>query len=498
MNRFNSIFFFFFLFLLAGSFYNLKKSEENLLTKYQNIDGTPVVVTKPFEENNKGELIILAHGFAGSTSFMRSIAVSLANAGHTTIRFDFLGHGKHKSPFFGNVRDPNGPSIRFIEQLNTIIDTYKKEYRYSKAILIGHSMASDIIIRSANVRDDIKSVIGISTYTNETLNKTFPNLLILNGEWEKKLIKKTVEFFKDNGINNAKKNVTYGSVKDGVARKMQIIKNSDHVGILYSSDTQIFIANWLQELGSSVEVQSNNSIGFWVASAFTSLIFIFILLIRFFPKKSSANFEINKKKLWIIIILSSIFIPFFLQSFKVQFLNYPVHNYVVNYFSLLSLCIIFFTPLKFNEKWLSNFNPISFFWLTFFYIIILGGLLDSYISSYFLSFGRVTVFLLLTISCMLFCTVLQIIYESGKHGWLLANFLKLNVLISLSTAIYLNFDELFLMAYLILLFILFGLTFGFLSNLLNKKHHNYLSTGTANGIVLALTFSSAIPLYYVS
>ena len=99
---------------------------------------------------------------------------------------------------------------------------------------------------------------------------------------------------------------------------------------------------------------------------------------------------------------------------------------------------------------------------------------------------------------MLFCTVLQIIYESGKHGWLLANFLKLNVLISLSTAIYLNFDELFLMAYLILLFILFGLTFGFLSNLLNKKHHNYLSTGTANGIVLALTFSSAIPLYYVS
>ena len=70
--------------------------------------------------------------------------------------------------------------------------------------------------------------------------------------------------------------------------------------------TQIFIANWLQELGSSVEVQSNNSIGFWVASAFTSLIFIFILLIRFFPKKSSANFEINKKKLWIIIILSSI------------------------------------------------------------------------------------------------------------------------------------------------------------------------------------------------
>ena len=158
---------------MVASYYNLKKSEENLLTKYENIDGTPVVITKHFEENNKGELIILAHGFAGSTSFMRSIAVSLANAGHTTIRFDFLGHGKHKSPFLGNVRDPNGPSERFIKQLNLIIDTFKKKYQYSKVILIGHSMASDIIIRSANVREDIRSVIAISTYTDVKLKKTF-------------------------------------------------------------------------------------------------------------------------------------------------------------------------------------------------------------------------------------------------------------------------------------------------------------------------------------
>ncbi|OUW02911.1 MAG: hypothetical protein CBD16_03745 [Betaproteobacteria bacterium TMED156] len=483
---------------MVASYYNLKKSEENLLTKYENIDGTPVVITKHFEENNKGELIILAHGFAGSTSFMRSIAVSLANAGHTTIRFDFLGHGKHKSPFLGNVRDPNGPSERFIKQLNLIIDTFKKKYQYSKVILIGHSMASDIIIRSANVREDIRSVIAISTYTDVKLKKTFPNLLILNGEWERKLIKKTIEIFNDDGINNVNKNVTYGSLKNGTARRMQIINDADHVGILYSTDTQIVIADWLQELEPSFEIRSSNSIGFWAASAFTSLFFIFITLIKLFPRKKSVNFEINKKRLCIVIILSSIFIPFFLQSFRVQFLNYPVHNYVINYFSLISLCIIFFTPLKFNEKWLNNFNFITFSWMIFFYIIILGGLLDSYISSYFLSVGRITVFLLLSISCIFFCIVLQMIYESGKYGWLLANFLKLNVLISLSIAIYLNFDELFLMAYLILLFILFGLIFGFLSNLLNKKQHNYLSTGTANGIVLALTYSSAVPLYYIS
>ena len=62
-------------------------------------------------------------------------------------------------------------------------------------------------------------------------------------------------------------------------------------------------------------------------------------------------------------------------------------------------------------------------------------------------------------------------------------------------AIALNFKELFLLAYAVLLLIGFFFVFGFLSNFLARSHGSSLSIGLANGVTLAWTFATAIPLY---
>ncbi|MEL0326266.1 MAG: alpha/beta fold hydrolase, partial [Burkholderiaceae bacterium] len=68
-------------------------SEENLLfTTSEYLEETPVTITSKTDPS--GKLVILTHGFAGSTEFMRALAVALARDGHVVIRFDFLGHGK--------------------------------------------------------------------------------------------------------------------------------------------------------------------------------------------------------------------------------------------------------------------------------------------------------------------------------------------------------------------------------------------------------------------
>ena len=139
-------------------------SEENLLfTTSEYLEETPVTITSKTDPS--GKLVILTHGFAGSTEFMRALAVALARDGHVVIRFDFLGHGKHKIPFSGDVKSKNGPTRQFVNQLNQVINGYKERYNSSKVVLIGHSMASDIIIRATQGRDDIESVIAISSYT---------------------------------------------------------------------------------------------------------------------------------------------------------------------------------------------------------------------------------------------------------------------------------------------------------------------------------------------
>ena len=55
--------------------------------------------------------------------------------------------------------------------------------------------------------------------------------------------------------------------------------------------------------------------------------------------------------------------------------------------------------------------------------------------------------------------------------------------------------EEFIVSAAIILFLAFALIFGFLANIIGRKYNNTLSSGIANGITLAWTFSTALPLY---
>jgi pimeloyl-ACP methyl ester carboxylesterase len=42
--------------------------------------------------------VLIAHGFAGSSVLMRGFALTLAQAGYTTVSWDFKGHGENPTP----------------------------------------------------------------------------------------------------------------------------------------------------------------------------------------------------------------------------------------------------------------------------------------------------------------------------------------------------------------------------------------------------------------
>ena len=125
----------------------LKREEEGIETSRELVEQSPVIISKP-SGFAKG-IIFIAHGYAGSTSLMSPIALSLAKAGYMTVRFDFLGHGRHSLPYYGSIVDVTGVTQLFVDQLTKIVNYYIEESKYKKALLIGHSMASDIIFRAA-------------------------------------------------------------------------------------------------------------------------------------------------------------------------------------------------------------------------------------------------------------------------------------------------------------------------------------------------------------
>ena len=116
-------------------------------------------------------------------------------------------------------------------------------------------------------------------------------------------------------------------------------------------------------------------------------------------------------------------------------------------------------------------------------------------STYYISVGRIEIFLILLIVTIPVCLIIQVLYETSIRGALLANLFKVTIVCSLIFSIYLNPSELFLLAYAVLLFVAFFLVFGFFSNIINMKVRSFISIGMVNGVMLSLTFSTAIPLY---
>ena len=153
------------------------------------------------------------------------------------------------------------------------------------------------------------------------------------------------------------------------------------------------------------------------------------------------------------------------------------------------------SPVLMKEKWLHALNFKLFGCLIAYYLLGPGFILNYYVSTYYVSVGRAEIFLVLLIVTIPICLIIQVLYETSTRGVLLANLFKVTIVCSLIFSIYLNPSDLFLLAYAILLFLAFFLVFGFLSNVINNKVRSFVTIGMSNGVMLSLTFSSALPLY---
>ncbi len=483
-----------FLCLAIFSIFRLASYEKNIETTYETFGKTPVVVSSPIGKKND-QLIFISHGFAGSTTFMRPIAIALAEAGFITIRFDYLGHGKHPEPYSGDITTIKGATQNFVKQTEIIIDHFLNKYKSETGLIIGHSMASDIVIRTAKKSSQIEGVIGISTYS-DAVTETHPkNLLILNGQWEPPLRAKARDILISSGIKNPTEGKLYGEFKNGTARKVVAVKNSDHVGVLYSSTTQREIIAWANQIYQQNYNIVTNSIGLWAGLLFLSLFILFICSLKFFPDRKLERGTLSFRNFIFASILATVIIPYALKFFTPTPVAFPAHNHLISHLLLMSIVLSVVTPVKLNKPLIKSFNLQIFAFLFVTFSLVFGNVLNSYVSTFYLSDGRIGLFLLMAIGCVPIMIVIQSFYQVEKYGWMIGNLAKLFILISLSISIWLDLEKLFILGYAVILLIAFSIIFGFLANLLNRKYNDVLSIGTANGLVLAWTFATALPIY---
>ena len=189
------------------------------------------------------EFIIIGHGFAGSKEMMRQIAYDVTKAGSNAVLFDFIGHGSNQQKLVNEPTEITGTTQQLVTQLSNIINLiYEKFGDEIKISLIGHSMASDIVVR-ASADKRIKSVVAISPYSTG-ITQDFPkDLLLISGQFESHLRSHALQMVKT-FKPEAEENTEYANGK--IRRKASFIENTGHVSVIYAPQTTKIIIDWLK------------------------------------------------------------------------------------------------------------------------------------------------------------------------------------------------------------------------------------------------------------
>jgi dienelactone hydrolase len=250
------------------------------------------------------EFIIIGHGFAGSKEMMRQIAYDVANAGSNAVLFDFIGHGSHQHKLINQPTEITGTTKQLVNQLSNIIQfIYDKFGNEITISLVGHSMASDIVIR-ASVDKRIKSVVAISPYSTG-ITQDFPkNLLLISGQFEEHLRSHALEMV--NAFDpEAQENIEY--TDERIRRKASYIQNTGHVSVIYSPQTTRIIIDWLK-LENYERPFWKTQIG-WIMISLTSIVFGISRLNINLANLNILNLE--DKKYLRGILLATLFFPLF-------------------------------------------------------------------------------------------------------------------------------------------------------------------------------------------
>ncbi len=209
------------------------------------VAGTIPVERVELEGTPPGPVVVIAHGFSGSSLLMRSLALDLARSGLRVLAFDFPGHGRNPTLLEGDLFRIEGASARLVAATRAVLAEARR-IGDGRVALLGHSMAGDVLVRTAALEPDVAAVVAISLFSPAVTAEHPRNLLVIAGAWEGRL---AAEALRVVGLASAPSPpafaVTYGRFEDGTARRAVVVPNVEHVGVLFAATTLREARAWL-------------------------------------------------------------------------------------------------------------------------------------------------------------------------------------------------------------------------------------------------------------
>lgn len=457
------------------------------------------------QESDAAPVVVIAHGFAGSQQLMQSFALSFARNGYIALTFDFAGHGRNPAPLTGSITEETGATETLLAELEKVA-AYARSLGDGRLAVLGHSMASDIVVRFAQKVPDITATIAVSMFSPVVTATTPRNLLVIVGDWEGLLKQEALRAVSlATAPLAAQPSVSYGEPLDGTARAAAFIPYTEHVSVLFAIESMRNAVEWLDACFGFHRLQpiALDARGPWIALLIAGAVLLAWQASHSLPKVALEPIGAGLKwqRLWLPILLPALITPILLRFLPTHFLPVLVADYLAVHFACYGF--ITFTMLAitkgagdiFTLRARSMSGLLTAVCLVVAYeAIALFWPLDHYFTNFIPAFNRIPIILAMVIGTLCYFVSDEWLTrgkETARAGYAAS---KVTFLVSLGLATAFDFERLFFLIIIIPVILLFFLIFGLFSSWIYRRTGDPLIAGLANAFAFAWAIGVTFPI----
>lgn len=469
--------------VLALSLWRLETARGGLEITAVEVGTTPTTLYRL--PGGDRRLVVISHGFAGSRQLMEAWSLTLAQSGLAVLAFDYQGHGRNTVPMSGDVTSVEGTTQRLVDETRRVIDAGLALPGVTGPVaLLGHSMATDVIVRTAAADPRVTDIVAVSMYSEAVTPEHPTSLLTVTGQWEPHLREAALTALR---MLDPEAQEGDTATAGDLRRRAVVAPAVEHVGALYSATGLAEARDWLG--GEPVPAAAT---GGAVLGMLTAIVALGWPLSRLLPRNRAPTAHLSRGRLAIAVLLPAVLAPLIATRIDTGFLRVLVADYLMVH--LLILGLLQLAILRVFSATPGPLRPVALAALLIWGLVVFGGALDSYVASFWPSGDRWTIVALLALGAVPAMLADATLTDAGQAPLWRRLAAKAGFFLSLALAVALDFEGLFFLLIVLPVIVLFFLVYGLLGRWAGRDA-TASTVGLGLGLILAWALGVTFPLF---
>ncbi|MEL6801562.1 MAG: alpha/beta fold hydrolase [Pseudomonadota bacterium] len=444
-----------------------------------------------YQTAGDGPVVVIAHGFAGSRQLMEAFSLTLARAGYRVAAFDFEGHGRNPVPMSGDVNAIEGTTARLVAETQRVVEAAREMTGYAGPVaLLGHSMASDVVVRTALSEGDVAAVVAVSMFSQAVTAEEPDGLLAISGQWEPQLRGFALE-----AVGEVQAGAVEGeTVTNGtVTRRAVVAPFVEHVGVLYSPVSLRETRDWLAErLPVRAPEAPVATIGPWISLLMVATVLLTWPLAGLLGPRQAPVAAVPRGMFWAVLAVPVVVAPAVATQVQLDLLPVMVADtlaVMLAIYGALQLIALRALGIRFGPL---DWRAVAL--LLGWGLLVFGLALDRYAASFVPIPDRLPIIAALAVGTLPFMLADALITQGGQAALWRRVAARVAVFVALGIAVWLDPERLFFLVIIFPVLILFFVVHGLMGRWVGQ-HGGALAAGLGLGLILAWALGVSFPMF---